>query len=186
MSRFSPLARRGTIAPYLWKLPTGKMHGGATRWYRVVTFDEIWKPGATRYNCVALLKIDKCELGPWRDAPISRSLIEIGQLGIGSPLRRGLVNYCVPAGEAHLKALELARDINQKVRLLPSPLHSRSIGNNSSTSFEVVHGLCVPYPPPFCENKLGMLLFSSTAGSFPKSFDLLFGFPALIFKSGGE
>lgn len=29
----------------------------------------------------------------------------------------GLVNYCVPAGEARLKALELARDINQKVRL---------------------------------------------------------------------
>ena len=28
----------------------------------------------------------------------------------------GLVNYCVPAGEARLKALELARDINQKVR----------------------------------------------------------------------
>ncbi|XP_009796417.1 putative enoyl-CoA hydratase 2, mitochondrial [Nicotiana tabacum] len=26
----------------------------------------------------------------------------------------GLVNYCVPAGEARLKALELARDINQK------------------------------------------------------------------------
>ncbi|PHU05389.1 hypothetical protein BC332_26211 [Capsicum chinense] len=28
-----------------------------------------------------------------------------------------IVNYCVPAGEARLKALELARDINQKVRL---------------------------------------------------------------------
>ncbi|XP_060674558.1 probable enoyl-CoA hydratase 2, mitochondrial isoform X2 [Ziziphus jujuba] len=26
----------------------------------------------------------------------------------------GLVNYCVPAGEAHLKALEIARDINDK------------------------------------------------------------------------
>ncbi|CAL9161661.1 unnamed protein product [Musa hybrid cultivar] len=26
----------------------------------------------------------------------------------------GLVNYCVPAGEAHHKALEIARDINQK------------------------------------------------------------------------
>ncbi|PIA30891.1 hypothetical protein AQUCO_05300017v1 [Aquilegia coerulea] len=26
----------------------------------------------------------------------------------------GLVNYCVPAGGAHLKALEIARDINQK------------------------------------------------------------------------
>ncbi|KAF3685993.1 hypothetical protein T459_14038 [Capsicum annuum] len=116
MSRFSPLARRGTIAPYLWKLPTGKMHGGAMRWYRVATFDETWKPGATGYNCVALQKIDKCELGPWHDAPISRCVIEIGQLGIGSPLRRGLVNYCVPAGEAHLKALELARDINQKLR----------------------------------------------------------------------
>lgn len=27
----------------------------------------------------------------------------------------GLVNYCVPAGEAHLKALEIARNINEKV-----------------------------------------------------------------------
>lgn len=27
----------------------------------------------------------------------------------------GLVNYCVPAGEARLKALGIARDINQKV-----------------------------------------------------------------------
>lgn len=27
----------------------------------------------------------------------------------------GLVNYCVPAGEAHPKALEIAREINQKV-----------------------------------------------------------------------
>lgn len=27
----------------------------------------------------------------------------------------GLVNYCVAAGEAHLKALEIARNINQKV-----------------------------------------------------------------------
>ena len=29
----------------------------------------------------------------------------------------GLVNYCVPAGEAHSKALKIARDINQKVQL---------------------------------------------------------------------
>ena len=29
----------------------------------------------------------------------------------------GLVNYCVPAGEAHVKALEIARHINQKVKL---------------------------------------------------------------------
>ena len=28
----------------------------------------------------------------------------------------GVVNYCVPAGEAYQKALELAREINQKVR----------------------------------------------------------------------
>lgn len=27
----------------------------------------------------------------------------------------GLINYSVPAGEAHLKALEVAREINQKV-----------------------------------------------------------------------
>ena len=29
----------------------------------------------------------------------------------------GLVNYCVPAGEAHIKALEIARDISQKVKV---------------------------------------------------------------------
>lgn len=28
----------------------------------------------------------------------------------------GLVNYCVPDGEARLKALEIARDINHKVK----------------------------------------------------------------------
>lgn len=28
----------------------------------------------------------------------------------------GVVNYCVPAGEAYQKGLELAREINQKVR----------------------------------------------------------------------
>lgn len=27
----------------------------------------------------------------------------------------GLVNYCVPAGEAYAKALEIAKEINQKV-----------------------------------------------------------------------
>lgn len=29
----------------------------------------------------------------------------------------GLVNYSVPAGEAHFKALEIAREINQKVQV---------------------------------------------------------------------
>lgn len=28
----------------------------------------------------------------------------------------GVVNYCVPAGEAYKRALELAQEINQKVR----------------------------------------------------------------------
>lgn len=28
----------------------------------------------------------------------------------------GLVNYCVPAGEARIKALEIAQEINQKVQ----------------------------------------------------------------------
>lgn len=31
----------------------------------------------------------------------------------------GLVNYCVPSGEVHSKALEIARNINQKVCSLP-------------------------------------------------------------------
>ena len=29
----------------------------------------------------------------------------------------GLVNYCVPAGEAYLKALDVARDINKNVSI---------------------------------------------------------------------
>ena len=29
----------------------------------------------------------------------------------------GLVNYCVPAGQAQLKALEIAQEINQKVQI---------------------------------------------------------------------
>ncbi|PHU04421.1 hypothetical protein BC332_25243 [Capsicum chinense] len=76
-------------APCLWKFPTRKMHGGATRWYRIATLDETKKLGVMRYNHVALLEINKCKLGPWRDVPISRSLTGIGQLGIKIPLRCG-------------------------------------------------------------------------------------------------
>ncbi|XP_010258770.1 PREDICTED: probable enoyl-CoA hydratase 2, mitochondrial [Nelumbo nucifera] len=36
------------------------------------------------------------------------------KIGGKDAMLMGLVNYCVPAGEAHLKALEIARDINQK------------------------------------------------------------------------
>lgn len=35
----------------------------------------------------------------------------------------GLVNYCVPAGDAHLKALEIARDVNQKVKSFSGPFY---------------------------------------------------------------
>ena len=34
----------------------------------------------------------------------------------------GLVNYCVPAGEAHPKALEIAQEINQKVKFMRLPI----------------------------------------------------------------
>lgn len=38
----------------------------------------------------------------------------------------GLVNYCVPSGEAHSKALAIAQIINQKVHLLsPEALDTR-------------------------------------------------------------
>ncbi|XP_071730828.1 probable enoyl-CoA hydratase 2, mitochondrial isoform X2 [Rutidosis leptorrhynchoides] len=46
---------------------------------------------------------------------IAKELIFTGRkLSARDALSIGLVNYCVPAGEAYLKALEVARDINQK------------------------------------------------------------------------
>ncbi|XP_042018964.1 probable enoyl-CoA hydratase 2, mitochondrial [Salvia splendens] len=45
----------------------------------------------------------------------AKELIFTGRIIDGKDaLSMGLVNYCVPAGEAHLKALEIARLINQK------------------------------------------------------------------------
>ncbi|XP_068318218.1 probable enoyl-CoA hydratase 2, mitochondrial [Pyrus communis] len=46
---------------------------------------------------------------------ISKELIFTGRkIGGREAVSMGLVNYCVPAGEAHLKALEVARNINEK------------------------------------------------------------------------
>ncbi|KAM7525499.1 hypothetical protein LguiA_015401 [Lonicera macranthoides] len=46
---------------------------------------------------------------------VAKELIFTGRKITGrDAISMGLVNYCVPAGEARLKALEIARDINQK------------------------------------------------------------------------
>ncbi|GAV58605.1 ECH domain-containing protein [Cephalotus follicularis] len=46
---------------------------------------------------------------------VAKELIFTGRKIVGrDAMSLGLVNYCVPAGEAQLKALEIARDINQK------------------------------------------------------------------------
>ncbi|KAJ7952563.1 Enoyl-CoA hydratase [Quillaja saponaria] len=46
---------------------------------------------------------------------VAKELIFTGRkIGGRDAMSMGLVNYCVPAGEAHLKALAIARDINQK------------------------------------------------------------------------
>uniref|UniRef100_A0A2N9G3F7 Enoyl-CoA hydratase n=1 Tax=Fagus sylvatica TaxID=28930 RepID=A0A2N9G3F7_FAGSY len=46
---------------------------------------------------------------------IAKELIFTGRkIGGKDAMSMGLVNYCVPAGEAHVKALEIARHINQK------------------------------------------------------------------------
>lgn len=55
------------------------------------------------------------DFGPW--SPLSYGFL-FQVLRMKNTCHAGLVNYCVPAGEARLKALELARDINQKVRLM--------------------------------------------------------------------
>ncbi|XP_040963293.1 probable enoyl-CoA hydratase 2, mitochondrial isoform X2 [Gossypium hirsutum] len=46
---------------------------------------------------------------------IAKDIIFTGRrMGGRDAMSMGLVNYCVPAGEAHSKALEIAREINQK------------------------------------------------------------------------
>ncbi|TYJ06400.1 hypothetical protein E1A91_A12G231100v1 [Gossypium mustelinum] len=46
---------------------------------------------------------------------IAKDIIFTGRrIGGRDAMSMGLVNYCVPAGEAHPKALEIAREINQK------------------------------------------------------------------------
>ncbi|OVA10595.1 Crotonase superfamily [Macleaya cordata] len=46
---------------------------------------------------------------------VAKELIFTGRkIDARDAISMGLVNYCVPAGGAHLKALEVARDINQK------------------------------------------------------------------------
>ncbi|XP_022718672.1 probable enoyl-CoA hydratase 2, mitochondrial isoform X2 [Durio zibethinus] len=42
------------------------------------------------------------------------ALLGLPETGLAIIPGAGLVNYCVPAGEAHPKALEIAREINQK------------------------------------------------------------------------
>ena len=46
----------------------------------------------------------------------------------------GLVNYCVPAGKAYIKALQVARDINQKVGDMLAFFHFQEFAKTS------VHG----------------------------------------------
>ncbi|XP_028071835.1 probable enoyl-CoA hydratase 2, mitochondrial [Camellia sinensis] len=46
---------------------------------------------------------------------VAKELIFCGRkVGGRDAVSMGLINHCVPAGEAHLKALEIARNINQK------------------------------------------------------------------------
>ncbi|XP_028071802.1 probable enoyl-CoA hydratase 2, mitochondrial isoform X3 [Camellia sinensis] len=57
---------------------------------------------------------------------VAKELIFCGRkVGGRDAVSMGLVNHCVPAGEAHLKALEIAWNINQKVQVCMSPESSR-------------------------------------------------------------
>ncbi|KAI3918643.1 hypothetical protein MKX01_041963 [Papaver californicum] len=52
----------------------------------------------------------------------------------------GLINYCVPSGEAHLKALEVARDINEKGPLAIR-MAKRSVDGGLELDFSSALGL---------------------------------------------
>ncbi|XP_028115082.1 probable enoyl-CoA hydratase 2, mitochondrial isoform X2 [Camellia sinensis] len=59
---------------------------------------------------------------------VAKELIFCGRkVGGRDAVSMGLVNHCVPAGEAHLKALEIARNINQKLSFTCQTLRSGSI-----------------------------------------------------------
>ncbi|KAF3626719.1 hypothetical protein FXO37_30239 [Capsicum annuum] len=68
ISRFSSLVRRVIIAPSHWNWTIGKLHGGATRSYRVATLFETWKFGATHHYHGAILEIDNFHLSYLCDA----------------------------------------------------------------------------------------------------------------------
>ncbi|PHT72421.1 Homocysteine S-methyltransferase 2 [Capsicum annuum] len=68
-------------------MTTGNVASGATWWNCIAILDGTWKLGATQYNRIALLEIDNCGLGPWRDTPISWSnIVHLDYLEAGADI----------------------------------------------------------------------------------------------------
>ncbi|XP_066322291.1 probable enoyl-CoA hydratase 2, mitochondrial [Miscanthus floridulus] len=75
----------------------------------------------------------------------AKELIFTGRrCGAAEAVMMGLANYCVPAGEAYQKALDIACEITQKERRLMGPTEVRDFVNSLRSTFSSFEALSIP------------------------------------------